>query len=191
MRAPGGKNPLDFVTVKKDDALTADSAGRSPMILYTFFTPGANEQLVNEFLMGDVKTYLFDRSEFVYEPGTEPLHYTIFVEKDVYTARIRTMGIARHPVQVYESICCLILFSLLYFIWKKYKAGTPSGRIFGFFFTLYWSMLFATSYLKENEVPLMDGLAVSIGQLVSITLLIVGIVVLAYSYKKAPAALDK
>jgi phosphatidylglycerol---prolipoprotein diacylglyceryl transferase len=190
MRTPGGKNPLDFVTVKKDDALTADSAGRSPMILYTFFKPGANEQLVNEFLMGDVKTYLFDRSEFVYEPGTEPLHYTIFVEKDVYTARIRTKGIARHPVQLYESICCLIIFSLLYLIWKKYKEDTPSGRIFGFFFTLYWSLLFATSFLKENEVPLMDGFPVSIGQLLSITLVLVGVVVLAYSYKKTPATLN-
>lgn len=184
MRNPGGKNPLDFVTVKKDDGAIADSASHSPMIIYTFFKPGANEQLVNEFLIGDVKTYLFDRSEFVYEPGTEPLHYTIFVEKDVYTARIRTMGIARHPVQLYESIFCLMLFIFLYLIWKKHKGNTPSGRIFGYFLTLYCTMLFTSAFLKVNDVPLRDGIALSIGQLVSLILLLIGIAVVVYSYKR-------
>ena len=51
-------------------------------------------------------------------------------------------------------------------------------------------MLFATSYLKENEVPLIDGIALSIGQLVSLTLLLVGVVVLAYSYKRTAATLN-
>lgn len=184
MRNPGGKNPLEFVTAKKTDGPAPDTTGRSAMILYLFFKAGATEQLVNEFLMGDVKTYLFDRSELVYEPGTEPLHYTIFTEKDTYTARVRTLGIARHPVQLYESICCTLLFAFLFRMWNKHKLSTPSGRITGYFLTFFGSMLFGIAYLKENQVPVTEEIPLSVGQLLSIFLIVIGAVVLVYSYKK-------
>lgn len=186
MRNPGGKNPLDFVSVKKDEGRAVDTTGHSPIIFYLFFKPGVTEQIVNEFLLGDVKTYLFDRSEFVYEPGTEPLHYTIFVDKDIYTARVRTKGIVRHPIQAYESISCLLLFAFLFLYWKKYKANTPPGRIFGFFFITFWSLRFAYDYLKVSQAPIGDGMALGMGQVLSIPFLLIGIVVLVYFYRKAP-----
>lgn len=184
MRNPGGKNPLDFVSVKKDEERAADTTGHRPIILYLFFKPGATEQIVNEFLLGDVKTYLFDRSEFVYEPGTEPLHYTIFVEKDIYTARVRTIGIARHPVQLYESISCLLLFAFLFWYWQKHKANTPLGRIFGSFFIILWSLHFGYDYLKVNQTPIGDGTTLNMGQVLSIPFLIAGVLVTLYSYRK-------
>lgn len=188
MRNPGGKNPLDKVTARKDeDGVTADADGRSPVLLYLFFKPGANEQLVNEFLLGDVKTYLFDRSELVYEPGTEPLHYTIFVEKDIYTARIITKGISRYPVQLFESGVFLIVFLSSFLLWKKYNVQTPAGRISGPFIVIYSSMLFAFSYLKTGEVALVNAFGLTVGQLGSLALLLFGVTVLFYSYRNVPA----
>lgn len=184
MRNPGGENPIEYVTAKKTDGQAPDTTGRSAMILYLFFKAGATEQLVNEFLMGDVKTYLFDRSDLVYEPGTEPLHYTIFAEKDTYTARVRTSGIARHPVQLYESFTCIILFIFLFRLWNKHKLNTPSGRISGYFLTVFGIMLFGFAYLKENQDPVTDQIALSVGQLMSILLIVIGAVVLVHSYKK-------
>jgi phosphatidylglycerol---prolipoprotein diacylglyceryl transferase len=185
MRNPGGKNPLDFVSVKKDKEREVDRISHSPIILYLFFKPGVTEQIVKEFLLGDVKTYLFDRSEFVYEPGTEPLHYTIFVEKDSYIARVRTIGIARHPVQLYECVSCLLLFAFLFRYWRKHKVNTPPGRIFGFFFITFWGLHFIYDYLKINQAPIGDGIVLSTGQVLSVLFFLAGVVALVYSYRKA------
>lgn len=187
MRNPGGKNPLDFVSVKKDEEREVDRISHSPIILYLFFNPGVTEQIVKEFLLGDVKTYLFDRSEFVYEPGTEPLHYTIFVEKDIYTARVRTIGIARHPVQLYECVSCLLVFAFLFGYWKKHKVNTPPGRILGFFLITFWGLHFIYDYLKIDQAPVGERIALSIGQVLSVSFFLAGVVVLVYSYRKATA----
>ena len=185
MRNPGGKNPLDYISVKKDTGPNVDSTGRSPILMYLFFKPGATEQIVNEFLLGDVKTYLFDRSEYVYEPGTEPIHYTIFVEKDIYTARLKTKGIARHPVQLYESISCLVLFTFMFWFWNKYQANTQSGRISGFFFTGFWCLHFVFDSLKVNQPLFFSGIDVTKGQALSLPFILGGIIVLVLSYRKA------
>lgn len=184
MRNPGGKNPLDFVSVKKDKGRHSDTTGHRPIILYLFFKPGATEQIVNEFLLGDVKTYLFDAAKFVYEPGTEPLHYTIFVEKDIYTARIMTIGLARHPVQLYESISCLFLFVFLFWYWKKRSMTIAPGRIAGYFFVVLWSLRFAYDYLKENRVPLIDGSTFGMAQALCVPFFIAGVVMTIYAYRK-------
>ncbi len=187
MRNPGGKNPLDFVSVKKDEEREVDRISHSPIILYLFFNPGVTEQIVKEFLLGDVKTYLFDRSEFVYEPGTEPLHYTIFVEKDNYIARVRTIGIARHPVQLYEGVSCLLVFAFLFGYWRKHKVNTPPGRILGFFLITFWGLHFIYDYLKIDQAPVGERIALSIGQVLSVSFFLAGVVVLVYSYRKATA----
>jgi prolipoprotein diacylglyceryl transferase len=185
MRNPGGKNPLDFISVKKDKGPKVDSTGRSPILMYLFFKPGATEQIVNEFLLGDVKTYLFDRSEYVYESGTEPIHYTIFVEKDIYIARIKTIGIARHSVQLYESFFCLALFAFLFWFWKKHNINMPDGRISGFFFTGFLSLHVAFDSLKVNQASFLDGIGLSKGQVLSLPFILGGILILVLSYRKS------
>ncbi len=115
MRNPGGVNPLQNVEVKPDSALQPKATGHGAVLLYLFYKPGATEQLVKEFLIGDVKTFLYDNSQYMYESGEEPLHYTIFQEsEDVFTGRVRTTGIARHPVQLYEAACYLLLFITMF-----------------------------------------------------------------------------
>lgn len=186
MRTPGGKNPLDVVHVKEDTARPDSAGGLSPIILYLFFKPGATEQIVNEFLIGDVKTFLHDNSRFTYESGFEPLHFTIFQEKpDVFTARIRTMGIARHPTPVYESISYAFVFCVLLWLWNKNKAATSPGRIAGLFAVMVWSLHFVFGFMKERQVSFENDLPLSLGQLLSIPLLIVGIFILWNSYRRA------
>ena len=60
MRNPNGENPLDTVSVKRGNAMLHKGVGFQPLLAYLFFKDGATEQLVNEFLIGDVKTYLFE-----------------------------------------------------------------------------------------------------------------------------------
>jgi len=184
MRNPGGKNPLNSVSVRKDTAHAVTEMGHSPIILYLFFKPGATEQLVNEFLMGDVKTFLFDNSRTTYESGAEPLHYTIFLEKeDSYTARIRTIGIARHPVQLYESISFLFLFFILLWYWNRTRKLSRDGRISGFYLVSAGVIYFVLGFVKEPVVYFEEDMALSIGQILSIFLALAGIMALAYSFR--------
>lgn len=185
MRNPGGPNPIQNVEVKPDTALQAETAGHSPILLYLFYKPGATEQLVKEFLIGDVKTFLYDNSQRVYESGEEPLHYTIFQEKeDEFTGRVRTTGIARHPIQLYEAISYLLLFIVMFVIWSKSKTQTPAGRLTGIFLICSAVFNFAFGFLKEPQASFESTMALSMGQIISISMLILGLVVLGISFQK-------
>jgi phosphatidylglycerol:prolipoprotein diacylglycerol transferase len=185
MRNPGGVNPLQNVEVKPDTALQPNVTGHSAVLLYLFYKPGATEQLVKEFLIGDVKTFLYDNSQYMYESGEEPLHYTIFQEsEDLFTGRVRTTGIARHPVQLYEAACYLLLFITMYVMWNKDKGHTPGGRISGIFLIFTAIFNFVLGFLKEPQALFESTMALSMGQIISIVMLILGLVVLRISFHK-------
>lgn len=185
MRNPGGVNPLQNVEVKPDTALQPKVTGHSAVLLYLFYKPGATEQLVKEFLIGDVKTFLYDNSQYMYESGEEPLHYTIFQEsEDVFTGRVRTTGIARYPVQLYEAACYLLLFISMFVMWNKEKGRTPGGRISGIFLIFSAVFNFILGFLKEPQASFESTMALSLGQIISISMLILGLVVSRISFQK-------
>ncbi len=186
MRTPGGPNPLSEVYVKKDTSRPDSTSGHSPVLLYLFFKAGATEKMVNEFLIGDVKTYLHDRSDFVYESGAEPLHFTIFQEKpDVFTARVRTIGIARHPTPLYEAVSYALLFMFTLWYWGKAKAKTPAGSIAGLFAVIAWGFHFLYGFFKERQVPFESDMFLSVGQLLSLPFFAAGVFLLFQAFKKS------
>jgi prolipoprotein diacylglyceryltransferase len=185
MRTPGGPNPLQDAEIKPDTALHPTTTGHSPVILYLFFKAGAAEELVKEFLIGDVKTFLYDNSQLMFEPGDEPLHYTIFQEsQDVFTGRVRTTGIARHPVQLYEAACYIALFVLTFAIWKKNKNNTPAGTLTGIFLIASGLFNFLLGFLKVTNAPFESTMPLNDGQIISIVMVMVGAVVFYFSMKK-------
>ena len=188
MRNPGGPNPLQNVEVKPDTALHPKTTGHSAVLMYLFFKPGATEQLVKEFLIGDVKTHLFDNSKLIYESGEEPLHYTIFQEKeDVFTGRVRTTGIARHPVQLYEAISYLFLFFAMFMIWKKQKNTLPAGRLTGLFLIASAVFNFLIGFAKEAQARFEMSMALNMGQIISISMLFIGVALLFISNRNTVA----
>jgi len=104
-----------------------------------------------------------------------------------YAAVVSTYAIPRHPAQLYESISCVILFAFLFWLWYRDKANLPAGRIFGIFMIVLWSLRFAYEYLKEvqvsSELDFIEKYGVNYGQLYSIPLVLVGIVVLILSFR--------
>ena len=186
MRTPGGPNPLQDAEIKADTALNPTTIGHSPVILYLFFKPGATEELVKEFLIGDVKTFLYDNSKLMSEPGDEPLHYTIFQESDdVFTGRVRTTGIARHAVQLYEAGCYLLLFILMFVIWKKNKINLPGGQLIGIFLLASGVFNFFLGFLKEVQAPFESTMALNVGQIISIVMVVAGAVMVFFSIRKS------
>jgi len=94
----------------------------------------------------------------------------------------------RHPAQLYEAISTFLLFLFTYWLWTKRKALTPNGSIFGWFVVILFTLRFAYEFLKENQVDkedyLLQTIGMNIGQLLSIPLVLIGIIILLKAYKK-------
>lgn len=180
MRSPGGKNPLERVEVRKDPAPPKDENIQKSLILYLFFKAGASERLVNEFLIGDVKIFLYEMSLHVHEPGDQPLQYRIFLQKDgSYIARIQTKGISRYPVRIFEAASCLFIFILL---WWHRSEMKHAGRLFGLFMILFWSQNSAYGFLMETHHPVQ--IALNIG------FVLMGVIALVLSYRQFHAVVS-
>jgi len=80
--------------------------------------------------------------------------------------------------------CCLLIFL---FLWRYYyvKNGKPSpGFLFGVFLFLIFGARFFIEFLKEPQVGFEKGMALNMGQLLSIPLVIAGIILILYSKGK-------
>ncbi len=83
----------------------------------------------------------------------------------------------RHPTQLYEALCYLILFFVLWkFYWKTDKKE-KTGFLFGLFMIGLWSARFFIEFFKEAQV---DGredwiFSLNTGQVLSIPLILIGL----------------
>ncbi len=184
----GDKNPLEHIEYKPNKQLPAGQQGRVPIDMYLLFKPGVSENDARVFIYRTVQGYLNRFSEFVEEPAGNILRFELVTEPSGSVAtKVATFGIARHPAQLYEAVSCVILFLVLLSIWYKYKANLPEGRIFGIFMIVLWSLRFAYEFLKENQVDFENNLPLNMGQLLSIPLVLVGVVVLIRSFRQKSA----
>ena len=103
---------------------------------------------------------------------------------DKNTAKIKLLGVPRHPSQIYEAGLCLLLFIFLYLIYKKYKSKTPEGRIFGLFVFILFGFRFLVEFLKAPQVDFENNMNLNMGQLLSIPLILVGLFITIKSFSK-------
>jgi phosphatidylglycerol---prolipoprotein diacylglyceryl transferase len=181
-------NPTESIKVEKNEELQAGANGRVPLNIYVFFKQGTSTEDASRFINGDMKYFLSYYDEFIDQPGDEPLKYRLTTEASGnLAARVSTLGIARHPAQLYEAISCVILFIVLFLMWYKDKEKLPTGRIFGVFMIVLWSLRFAYEFLKENQVSFENQLPINMGQILSIPLIIAGVLILIWSYRNSSA----
>ncbi len=95
----------------------------------------------------------------------------------------RVDNVPRHPAQLYESIGYLIIFLILFFIYKKKYKQLNDGFLFGLFLILLFTFRFFVEFLKEVQSPFEKGLALDMGQLLSLPFVILGIILIVYSLK--------
>jgi prolipoprotein diacylglyceryl transferase len=92
-------------------------------------------------------------------------------------------NVPRHPAQLYESITYLVIFLILIFIYKSKKL--LNGFIFGLFLILLFVFRFFVEFLKENQTGFEEGMALNMGQLLSIPFVILGGILILRSFKKS------
>ncbi len=81
--------------------------------------------------------------------------------------------IARHPAQLYEAICYVIIFFILWAIYQKNAKPKP-GLLFGTFLVLLFGARFGLEFFKENQEAFEDGMKFNMGQLLSIPFVAIG-----------------
>ena len=182
-------NVVESVVYQKNDSVPALSNGRLPLSAYYFFKPGTTE-LEGRHIMNYARDVAY-RLDLFFDPGHE-FAYEIAQQKDGnLAARLSVVAILRHPAQLYESFSCIVLFLVLYFIWTKYKQDLPAGRLFGIFLIVCFGLRFFYEFLKENQEVFENDLPINMGQILSIPLVLAGIFVLIYSYRKQTAVITE
>ena len=96
----------------------------------------------------------------------------------------RVDDIPRHPAQIYEALCYLAFFFILWAVYNKTGKDTPKGLLIGWFFILVFSARFILEFFKELQAGFEESLFLNMGQLLSIPFVIAGIVLVLWSRKK-------
>lgn len=178
---------VDEITYAKNETLPTMPNGRVPLSVYIFCKPKATAADL-EFLMSSSVQPLLTSSlqEYFDQSSQGHMNYSeASQENGALAVKIQTIGIARHPAQLYESISCVILFAFLFWIWSRYKENLPAGRLFGIFLIVCFGLRFLYEFLKEPQVSFEEQMTLNMGQLLSIPLVIAGVIIVIISYKKS------
>lgn len=93
----------------------------------------------------------------------------------------------KHPTQIYEALCYLVLFViLLWMYYKKDLARRRPGVMFGFFLIILFGARFLIEFIKNPQVDFEQNMVLNMGQLLSIPFIVAGVVILWRALKQAP-----
>lgn len=97
----------------------------------------------------------------------------------------------RHPSQLYEMAAGILIFLLLFFLYKKLQRRIQDGTIFFSFVFLYFLSRFLIEFVKEYQA-LPSSFPLTMGQILSLPLIIFGVVMFIWkkSYKLKAEAQD-
>jgi len=96
----------------------------------------------------------------------------------------RIDDIPRHPAQLYESAGYMVIFLILFSIYKSFGAKTPRGLLVGLFLVLVFCWRFTVEFVKERHSDFEMTLPLSMGQMLSIIPVVAGLTLITYSLKK-------
>ena len=95
----------------------------------------------------------------------------------------------KHPTQIYEALSYLILGLVMVWVYKNKLDKVHRGFFFGLFLVGCFGMRFLIEFIKEPQVGFEQGMALNMGQLLSIPFFVAGVVLLVLSFVwKKPAA---
>jgi prolipoprotein diacylglyceryl transferase len=94
--------------------------------------------------------------------------------------------VAKHPTQIYESLSYLLTFGVLLYMYWKTKAKDYQGMLVGVFFIMVFTARFLVEFIKEDQEAFEKGMALNMGQLLSIPFILTGIALIILSIKKGP-----
>jgi phosphatidylglycerol---prolipoprotein diacylglyceryl transferase len=104
-----------------------------------------------------------------------PLKFSLLRDAGMFRVDAVGYAIPRHPVQLYEALAYLVLFTLLFRKWRRTWRTMHEGELLAMFFVAAFSIRFILEFVKEDVVPAEAGLPLKIGQLVSLPFIAAGL----------------
>lgn len=95
----------------------------------------------------------------------------------------------KHPTQLYEGLTYLLLFVVLITIYRKRLPKLREGTLFGIFLLVLFAARFFIEYVKEPQVGFEEGMALNMGQILSIPFVFGGAILLIYSFMRGKPAM--
>lgn len=186
---------IESVNLKKDADRKIDEHGYVPVEIEIEFNKAINKKTIaSQITETKIKNALSNYkyvTMHIYEPPGNQINFEISKSSNGrQLATIKTLAIARHPAQLYESLSSLLLFILLFYLWNRKKGQLPEGFIFGLFLVILFGLRFLYEYIKENQVDFEDGMSLNMGQILSIPLIIAGLLILLNLKKLQPNKSD-
>jgi phosphatidylglycerol---prolipoprotein diacylglyceryl transferase len=93
-------------------------------------------------------------------------------------------NIPRHPSQLYEALSYLGIFLFLFWYYYRKNSKPQPGFLFGWFLVLVFGVRILIEFLKEPQVGFEAGMALNMGQWLSIPLVVAGIAVLIWQKRQ-------
>ncbi|WP_255577699.1 prolipoprotein diacylglyceryl transferase [Elizabethkingia sp. JS20170427COW] len=104
----------------------------------------------------------------------------------LFPQQSREYGITvpRYPTQLFEAIGYVLLFILLWFLYRKTDKKYQQGWLFGLFFIILWAIRFFVEFFKEPQGDeFIQFVGLNTGQVLSIPFMIAGFIIMIYSKK--------
>jgi prolipoprotein diacylglyceryl transferase len=96
---------------------------------------------------------------------------------------------ARHPAQLYEALCYLLTFGIILWLYCKKDLGRRRpGFLFGVAMIGIFLTRFFIEFLKERQVDFEMGMALDMGQLLSVPFILLGVFMIARSLMRPEVA---
>ncbi|WP_439184562.1 prolipoprotein diacylglyceryl transferase [Carboxylicivirga taeanensis] len=92
--------------------------------------------------------------------------------------------VAKHPTQLYEALCYLLTFVVVFFTYWKTKAKEKQGLIFGIFLIGIFGSRFFIEYVKEVQEAWEMDMTLKMGQWLSVPFVIAGVYYIYKALKK-------
>jgi phosphatidylglycerol---prolipoprotein diacylglyceryl transferase len=96
--------------------------------------------------------------------------------------RVEVNPVLRHPSQIYEMLLSILIFFILFFIYKKKYIKIGKLKIFALFVVLYFSTRFFVEFVKEYQTLESTGIF-TMGQWLSVPFILVGIGMFVFGRK--------
>ncbi len=131
--------------------------------------------IVAALACGFIRIGNFMNAEIIGTPTTKP--WGIVFE--------RVDNLPRHPAQLYEALAYLIIFTIMMVLYQRKRAWLKNGFAFGLVLVLCFTARFIIEFVKENQVPFEAGMALNMGQLLSLPYIAAGLGLMVYGRWRA------
>jgi prolipoprotein diacylglyceryl transferase len=87
-----------------------------------------------------------------------------------------------HPTQIYEALSYLVGYIVLHLTYIKSEAKPKPGLLFGLFLIFIFGTRFLIEFIKQPQVGFEEGMALNMGQWLSIPFIATGLIFIYFAY---------